>query len=168
MKEADVDVVLSKLREDHAKYKFMESKLMQTRRTFKVKIPDIKNCIEMVEHLIKAREEGTSVESQYPLSHSVYASATIDNPESVCLFLGANVMMEYSLDEALTLLTENLQGAETTLADLINDLAFLKDQITITEVNTARVYNYDVVRRRKAAAQGESLDQDTNIIEASS
>lgn len=30
------------------------------------------------------------------------------------------------------------------------DLEFMKDQITITEVSVARLYNYDVEERRKA------------------
>lgn len=61
----------------------------------------------------------------------------------------ANVMLEYSIDEAEALLKKNLEDSRHALLQLETDLDFLKDQITTTEVNIARVYNYDV-RARKA------------------
>lgn len=47
----------------------------------------------------------------------MYAKATVDtsSTETVCLWLGANVMVEYTYPEALTLLGENLSGAEGKL-----------------------------------------------------
>lgn len=44
-------------------------------------------------------------------------------------------MVEYSFEEALTLLTKNLENAEINLRELNEDLDFLKDQITTTEVS---------------------------------
>lgn len=58
-------------------------------------------------------------------------------------------MLEYPLDEAVELLTTKLEGAERNLKGIIEDLEFLREQITVMEVNTARVYNYDVRRRRE-------------------
>jgi len=59
-------------------------------------------------------------------------------------------MLEYPLDEAVELLTNKLGAAERNVKGIIEDLEFLREQITIMEVNTARVYNYDVRRRREA------------------
>ena len=53
----------------------------------------------------------------------------------------ANVMLEYTYEEALELLTKNLNNAVDTVESLDADLDFIKDQITTTEVNIARVYN---------------------------
>ena len=53
----------------------------------------------------------------------------------------ANVMLEYTYEEALDLLTNNLKNAVDTVDSLDTDLDFIKDQITTTEVNIARVYN---------------------------
>lgn len=61
----------------------------------------------------------------------------------------ANVMMSYPLDEAITLLKGKLAAAEKSLANARKDLDFLRDQITTMEVNTARVHNWDVKRRRE-------------------
>ena len=60
----------------------------------------------------------------------------------------ANVMLSYGIDEAIELLTEKLSNTKTNLAMANEDLGFLRDQITTMEVNTARVHNWDVKRRR--------------------
>ena len=62
----------------------------------------------------------------------------------------ANVMLEYTYEEAMELLQKNLTQATTSVEQLDKDLDFIKDQITTTEVNIARVYNHDVRERRKA------------------
>lgn len=59
----------------------------------------------------------------------------------------ANVMLSYPLADASALLASKLHAAEATLVNLVEDVEFLKEQITIMEVNTARVYNFDVKRR---------------------
>lgn len=62
----------------------------------------------------------------------------------VCLWLGANVMLEYPRDEAILLLEDNLKNAKAALVTLVDDMGHLRDQITVTEVNMARVFNWDV------------------------
>lgn len=62
----------------------------------------------------------------------------------------ANVMLAYEMDDAIELLVEKLHTAEANLAGAKEDLAFLRDQITTMEVNTARVHNWDVKRRRES------------------
>ena len=61
-------------------------------------------------------------------------------------------MLEYSLSEAEMLLNRNLGSAQRSLKQVELDMDFLKDQITTTEVNMARVYNWDVKRRQATAA----------------
>lgn len=58
-------------------------------------------------------------------------------------------MLSYKIPAAIALLTSKLEGAETTLKNTIEDLEFLREQITVMEVNIARVYNWDVKRRRE-------------------
>jgi hypothetical protein len=59
-------------------------------------------------------------------------------------------MLEYDLADAEALLTKNKSTAETTLGQIAFDLDFLRDQMTITEVTMARLYNWDVRRRQQA------------------
>jgi prefoldin subunit 5 len=58
-------------------------------------------------------------------------------------------MLAYELDEAIDLLQKRLEGSKRTLKSITEDLEFLRDQITTMEVNTARVHNWDVKRRRE-------------------
>ena len=47
----------------------------------------------------------------------------------------ANVMLEYDIDEAQALLEKNLSTASRNLDSLEDDLDFLRDQFTTTEVS---------------------------------
>lgn len=58
-------------------------------------------------------------------------------------------MLSYKLPAAITLLTSKLDVAQSSLNNTTEDLEFIREQLTIMEVNTARVYNWDVKRRRE-------------------
>lgn len=58
-------------------------------------------------------------------------------------------MLSYKIPQAIALLKSKLESAESSLTSVIEDLEFLREQITVMEVNTARVYNWDVKRRRE-------------------
>lgn len=53
----------------------------------------------------------------------------------IFLFDQANVMLEYDIDEAESLLEKNLATASKNLDSLEDDLDFLRDQFTTTEVS---------------------------------
>ena len=100
--------------------------------------------------LLKSRAASAekAVESNFLLADNIWAKATIPNDLGrVGLWLGANVMVEYSYDEAIKLLMRNLASAEEKLAETESDIDFLKDQTTTTEVNMARVYNQGVANK---------------------
>ena len=80
-----------------------------------------------------------------------YGSALLSSNFNVSLLynLKANVMLSYKIPAAITLLKSKLEVAQTSLDNTIEDLEFLREQLTIMEVNTARVYNWDVKRRRE-------------------
>jgi len=55
-------------------------------------------------------------------------------------------MLLYPLQEAIDLLETKLAGAQKTLEETIEDLEWLREQVTVMEVNFARVHNWDVKR----------------------
>ncbi|CAH4034050.1 prefoldin subunit 3 [Pieris brassicae] len=144
-----VEKVLRKLDEQHGKYKFMEYTLNTKRRRLREQIPDLARTLEMIEKL-KAQKE--TMQTQFLLSDQVFVKAEVPPTNNVCLWLGANVMLEYTLEDAENLLTTNMATATKNLANVEHDLDFLRDQWTTTEVNMARVYNWDVKRRQAAKA----------------
>jgi len=151
----DSQQVITAQQEMYSKYKFMESQMANHRHAVAGKEEEIEKSLNMLKKLIAKRDEGAeSLKTHFQLGSSLHANAEIPTNEDacVCLWLGANVMLEYTYDEALELLTKNYESAKATGSSLDEDLDFIKDQITTTEVNIARVYNQDVRERRKDTA----------------
>eukprot|EP01090_Pellita_catalonica_P001939 TRINITY_DN11639_c0_g1_i2.p1 TRINITY_DN11639_c0_g1~~TRINITY_DN11639_c0_g1_i2.p1 ORF type:complete len:187 (-),score=47.70 TRINITY_DN11639_c0_g1_i2:8-511(-) len=140
------DDALKVMQETYSKYKWLEERLLSRKGQLKAKVPDIKQALSMVTHLQEGKTQ--NIKAHFEVSTGIYAKASIEKQDKVCLWLGANVMVEYSYEEAHALLTKNLNAAETHLSNLETELNFLKDQITTTEVNIARVYNYNVKLRK--------------------
>ncbi|KAJ2092606.1 Ubiquitin fusion degradation protein 4 [Coemansia sp. RSA 1813] len=148
MKSDEVEATLRKFTEAASKYRFMENSKLQQRASLEQKIPEIEKSLDLVKYLSGKRGSEEPVETLFEVNDTLYAHATIPPTDTVNLWLGANVMLEYTLDEARELLSSKLGIAKTNLDEAIEDLEFLRDQITTMEVNTARVYNWDVKRRR--------------------
>lgn len=145
--------VIKKLDEQHQKYRFMELNLIQKKRRLKKQIPDIKSSLDVLKLVKTKRDSSEEMVTNYLLSDHVFNDAKVAPTDKICLWLGANVMLEYSLDEADELLSKNLDTASKNLAQIDVDLDYLRDQITTTEVNMARVYNWDVKRRQMEKLQ---------------
>ncbi|KAI9929238.1 hypothetical protein ASPWEDRAFT_36774 [Aspergillus wentii DTO 134E9] len=156
----DVEPTLRSFQEMISKYQFMEVNSQRRGQGLREKIPDIKKTLEMVRFLKVQKESSSSLETNFELNDTLYARATISptDTEEVYLWLGANVMLAYPIDEAETMLQDKLSAAELSLSNCEEDLEFLREQITTLEVATARVYNWDVVQRRKDKADGKGGD----------
>lgn len=141
-------VVIKRLDEQHSKYRFMEMNLVGKKKRINRQIPDIKASLDVLRLIRKRKEQNEEMRTNFLLSDEVHMEARIAPTDRVNLWLGANVMLEYGVDEAEQLLTRNLLTAEKNLQQVSIDLDYLRDQITTTEVNMARVYNWDVKKRQ--------------------
>ena len=146
---ATIEGVIGAMQELYSKYKFMETHLMKNKTSLKTKIPDNEKTISMIDFLMQKKEADETIDASFNLSDNIFAKAKIHATETVCLWLGANVMLEYTYTEALEMLNRNLVTASEKLVDVNEDLDFLRDQIITAEVNIARIFNYDVKKRRK-------------------
>ncbi|KAM0257592.1 hypothetical protein ACHAQJ_004292 [Trichoderma viride] len=152
----DVEPTLRSFQEMISKYQFMELNLQRRMTGLREKIPDIQKTLDTVQFL-KLRKEATDpIETTFELNDTLYARANIAPTEEVYIWLGANVMLSYPVDEAETLLTSKLSAAKTSLSNCEEDLDFLREQITTMEVATARVYNWEVVQKRKEKVEEEA------------
>lgn len=142
------------------KYRYFEEKLVTSRQSLEEKIPEVERALKAVrvlqERNLRDGENDKEIETQFELSDGIYVRATIPPSPSVCLWLGANVMVEYSHEEAIALLTKNLDSAKASLADTCKDIDYLRDQLNTTDVNLSRVYNHHVQNVRKGAAEGQT------------
>lgn len=121
--ESSADKVLRKLDEQHSKYKLMDYNIQTRRRKLKQQIPDLVKSLDMIEILKKQTEPK---ETQFLLSEQVFLKTTVPPTKEVCLWLGANVMLEYPLDEAEVLLRQNMETAGQNLKCLEHDQDFLR------------------------------------------
>ncbi|XP_050430253.1 prefoldin subunit 3 [Adelges cooleyi] len=147
---SNVEEVLKRLDEQHSKYKFFEYNLITKRKRLQSQLPDLEHTLEMINTMKSHKDQ--QLKTDFLLSDDVYTKAHVDATDNVYLWLGANVMLEYNLDDATELISKNIQLANDNMKQVDDDLDFLRDQFTTTEVNMARVYNWDVKRRQAAKA----------------
>lgn len=129
-------------------YKYMEVSKQQQLAELRSKILDIENNLAVIRHLQQQADGGETLTTNFELDSTLYARADVDlqSLDSVYLWLGADVMLEYPLDEALDLLNVRLVNNTQQRDNDLEDLDFLRQNITTMEVNTARLYNWDVER----------------------
>jgi nitrogen regulatory protein PII len=106
-----VDDVIRELQEFMQKYKYVEQQIQKKKAKLLMKEPDIKRCLDAINLLIAKRDgdgdesDAASTTIDFALSDNIYARAKLSSSiNSVNLWLGAGVMLEYPLDEAQSLL----------------------------------------------------------------
>jgi hypothetical protein len=104
-----------------------------------------------VKHLQSQKDNDEPLVTRYSLADAVFGKAELDKScGTVHLWLGANVMLEYTYQEAIDLLESKLKIAKKELIEVTSDLGFTRNQIITAEVCISRVYNYDIRRKRTA------------------
>ncbi len=128
--------------------------MVKQRQSLEQKIPDVRRALKAVTALESRNKREDSdekpIETNFELSDGIFIRAAIPRTNAVCLWLGANVMVEYSFEEAVTLLQNNLKAAENNLRETKDNLSYLRDQLNTTDINLSRVYNHHVQNSRKA------------------
>ncbi|KAG5934286.1 hypothetical protein E4U60_003971 [Claviceps pazoutovae] len=155
----DVEPTLRKFQEMISKYQFMEMNIQKRMGGLQEKIPEIQKTLDTVRFLKSRKDETEPIETTFELNDTLYTRAKIPATEEVYLWLGANIMLSYQVDEAETLLTSKLSTAQTSLSNCEEDLDYLREQITTMEVATARVYNWEIVQKRKEKTSEEVDEQ---------
>ena len=90
----------------HSKFKQIEQQLTEKKAHREKSLPEIEKSIKLVRHLKQKKEDGDSVITRYNLADIVYAKAEVECSQgTVNLWLGADVMLEYTYEDALELLT---------------------------------------------------------------
>jgi prefoldin subunit 5 len=113
------------------------------------KTPELEKSLSLVQHL-QSHDDSEPLIARYSLADAVFAKAEIDTMSAkVNLWLGANVMLEYTYQEAIDLLETKLVLAKKELEEVTSDLGFTRNQIITAEVCISRIYNWDVRRKRQ-------------------
>ncbi|ODN96388.1 prefoldin subunit [Cryptococcus wingfieldii CBS 7118] len=156
-KEAEVQSTMKKFEDTTAKYRYMEVTIGNRRKALLNKVPDIEQTLQVVKFLQQRRQKAlgeSPLKTLFELNDTLFAEAEVSENGEVGLWLGANTMLMYPLQEAVELLSSKLSAAQRSLGETAEDLEWLREQITVMEVNFARVHNWDVKRRREKGLIG--------------
>lgn len=152
-----VEIALGALNDLYSKYKYMETSFERSKNTYKAKIPETIQTIELVKMMIKKSDAGEEMTTNYNLCDTIYAKANVDTASrKVYLWIGASTMVEYNYDEALALLEQQLQETKVKVEELMEDLYHLRGNSITVEVNMARIFNHSVKlkKAKEDAARG--------------
>ena len=115
MEGKEPEATLNELQGLYQQYKQIEQGLQQNRIRLGNKLPEIKRALDTVKMLCDKAGSGEELDMNFELTDAVYAKAKVKDAESVYLWLGANVMLEYPLEEAKELLETNYQNCKNNL-----------------------------------------------------
>ncbi|KAI9670308.1 MAG: hypothetical protein M1831_006522 [Alyxoria varia] len=143
---AEVESTLKRFQELISKYQFMQANTEKRLSGLKEKVPDIRKTLDMVRflqtrqvrrnlhHPFRNRPDSEPLDTLFELNDTLYAKAEVPHTDEVYLWLGANIMLSYPIDEASELLNSKLQGAKQKIEDCEEDLDFLREQITLSRI----------------------------------
>ncbi|EEA05026.1 prefoldin subunit family protein [Cryptosporidium muris RN66] len=143
--ERPINQILENTQILYRKYRLMEASIKSQQESLVVKLPDIESALETVRYRKKILVESTANQTFYfPLADNILVRGLAEPSDKIYLWLGANTVLEYNLDEAADVLASNLAAAEKTVKFYQDSLDFIREQLTILDVNTARIHNYGV------------------------
>ena len=123
----------------------MESQLVKQKMSKIDQKDEMKKNIKVCKYLKEKAKSGESeIKTQFEVSDQLYSEGTIKEFDNVAIWLGANVMMEFPIDEAIEFLEKRIVISDEKINGLQNDIDFTRRQINIVEVNRSRVYNAGV------------------------
>ncbi|CDW56163.1 Prefoldin subunit 3 [Trichuris trichiura] len=126
-------------------YKECEERLREHRARLILRKEEIATSLKLCDLLEKAGEECRHVRMQFPLCDNVQVRASVPPTDRVILMLGASTMVEFTFDEARQHLQKETERITAKLAELESRMDFLREQITVMELNVARIRNYVVL-----------------------
>ena len=129
------------------KYRILEQHLIEKRQQLKANRPDVAGNLDAVRKIASENYENEPI-THFQLADGLYGTAKLKNDKKVSLWLGANLLVEYPLDEAETLLSTNLDNLDNQIKEVENNLVFLRDQIITTEVTVSRLTNHIITLQR--------------------
>jgi len=150
----EAQFVLKRMEENYSRIKIIEANNVGTKRRLKNQIQELDKSLDMLQVLKKRKSEEKDIHNHFRLADHVYIKARIPPVDKIGLWLGANVMLEYDMEDGEQLLVSKKAKAETNLKATQEIIDCVREQITVTEVNMARIYNWDVKRRQAEKEKG--------------
>ena len=133
--------LLIQKQQDLKNYKSIEYQLVEKRQRLLKNRPGVQGDLDAVKRIGKMTDQGET-KCQFPLADSLYSTAVLDKTSRVALWLGANLLVEYTLEEAQQIYQESLDSLDKQLKETEEAMMFARNQITVTEVAVTRLANF--------------------------
>ncbi len=146
----------AQMRQAFEQLRIIRDNLAARKEALLEKIPEHEKALQIVQHL---RDATTDTHVRFELTGGIYSKARIPPSGHVALWLGANVMLNFTLDEADAFLSKAAHEAQAALVIAVEDLQHIDDQQNTLEVNINRMHNFSVQRRKRAMEQQQQQPQ---------
>ncbi|KAL6936438.1 uncharacterized protein HGUI_03630 [Hanseniaspora guilliermondii] len=154
---SNLELTVANVQQNLQKYEYMLKSKDQQLKTITDITKDIKTNIKVIDTLIAQNNDSDDEDEefqdiQYELEDGLFAFASIptkSETNTVSLWLGSGILMEFTYGEALQILNEKSDVYTNKINEIIEDVEFLREQITTLQVNLSKVYNYSVLQKRK-------------------
>ncbi|GBE60543.1 prefoldin subunit [Babesia ovata] len=118
--DRDPAVVTESGKELLAKYRFLEKSMVTKLTALHNKVPELKDALTIIEQIEKrGSDDGGDIYTYFKVSDTLYSEARISSTKTIFLWLGANTMVEYPVDEAIALLKDQLNVALESIEDIV-------------------------------------------------
>ncbi|EZG69200.1 prefoldin subunit 3 [Gregarina niphandrodes] len=132
--------------EIHGKFKLMTSSLNDQLVTLEEREGHLKEALDVIRG---AKTRKTNTETLYKVADCLYTRARVTEPQKCFLWLGSNVMMEYTPEEAEAVVGKNLATTKENIEDILENILALRSETTVIEASISRLHNYGVYLRKQ-------------------
>lgn len=154
---SNLELTVVNVQQNLQKYEYMLKSKDQQLKTITDITKDIKTNIKVIETLVAQNDNSDDEDEefqdiQYELEDGLFAFASIptkSETNTVSLWLGSGILMEFTYEEALQILNEKSSVYTSKINEIMEDIEYLREQITTLQVNLSKVYNYSVLQKRK-------------------
>lgn len=159
---SNLELTVANVQQNLQKYEYMLKSKDQQLKSITDITKDIKTNSKVIDTLITQNaddsddEDGEFQDIQYELEDGLFAFASIpkkSTTNTVSLWLGSGILMEFTYEEAQQILSEKSAVYTNKINEIMEDIEFLREQITTLQVNMSKVYNYSILQKRKLEQQ---------------
>merc|ERR1719333_1697445 len=104
----------------------MKQSLSQSRDAMKSQLKDLQTNLNILSKL--ENSEGKTLDTTFKISDPLHVKAKLNCTDRVYLWIGAGIMCEYKIDEAIDLLTKNSAQLAGSIASLSEDIEYAERQ----------------------------------------
>jgi len=159
---SNLELTVANIQQNLQKYEYMLKSKDQQLKSITDITKDIKTNSKVIDTLIAQNaddsddEDGEFQDIQYELEDGLFAFASIpkkSTTNTVSLWLGSGILMDFTYEEAQQILSEKSAVYTNKINEIMEDIEFLREQITTLQVNMSKVYNYSILQKRKLEQQ---------------